>query len=196
LVGLKNTYYVDIMTQIAIYAILAIGLNIVVGFSGLLDLGYVGFYAAGAYTYAIFATSQANKFMPESLAIFPLSGNWFWLFLPISMLVAAVIGILLGLPVLRLKGDYLAIVTLGFGEIIRIVLNNLDKPINFNTQGASGNNSSSLFGMFNTPIHYYFISLTLLGLLLFFQVGWRFTSWASLGIHKKTNLPPELWAFL
>lgn len=169
LVGIQNSSFLDVMTQIAIYSILAIGLNIVVGFAGLLDLGYVGFYAAGAYIYAIFASSQANSFMPASMQIFPLSGKWFWAFLLISLVCSAIIGILLGLPVLRLKGDYLAIVTLGFGEIIRIILNNMDKPINFTNgpQGLVGIQPPILFGyVLNKPIHYYFIVLTLFALSL------------------------------
>lgn len=165
LVGIGNSYYLDVVTQAGIYAVLAIGLNVVVGFAGLLDLGYVGFYASGAYVYAIFATAQANNFIPASLATFPISGNWFWLFLLISMIVAAIIGVLLGLPVLRLRGDYLAVVTLGFGEIIRIVYNNLDKPVNI-TNGPKGLQPiqpPQLFGLtLSEPIHYYFIVLVLL----------------------------------
>ncbi len=165
LIGIENSYYVDVVTQVGIYAVLAIGLNIVVGFAGLLDLGYVGFYASGAYVYAIFATPQANNFIPASWATFPISGNWFWLFLVISMIVAAIIGVLLGLPVLRLRGDYLAIVTLGFGEIIRIVYNNLDKPVNI-TNGPKGLQPiepPKLFGIsLSGSIHYYFIVLALL----------------------------------
>lgn len=104
--------------QILIYIMLGWGLNIVVGLAGLLDLGYVAFYAVGAYSYALLAT----KVIPE---VFPTLGVWsFWICLPISGLLAAFWGILLGFPVLRLRGDYLAIVTLAFGEIIRLVLIN------------------------------------------------------------------------
>lgn len=101
---------VDIATLMLIYIMLGIGLNIVVGLAGLLDLGYVGFYAVGAYTYALLAE---------------YAGFGFWTALPIAGLMAATFGFLLGFPVLRLRGDYLAIVTLGFGEIIRIMLRNL-----------------------------------------------------------------------
>ena len=167
IIGRTNSYYLDILTQVGIYSVLAVGLNIVVGFAGLLDLGYVGFYAAGAYVYAIFASSQASNFMGSSWI--PVSGNSFWLFLLIGMAVAAVVGIILGLPVLRLKGDYLAIVTLGFGEIIRILLNNLDKPINI-TNGPKGIvpiEPPKLFGMtLSSPIHYYFIVLFVLVLTI------------------------------
>jgi len=104
--------------QILIYVMLAWGLNIVVGLAGLLDLGYVAFYAVGAYTYAIIATYV----IPATL---PALGPWaFWICLPIAGILAAFWGMLLGFPVLRLRGDYLAIVTLAFGEIIRLVLIN------------------------------------------------------------------------
>lgn len=163
IIGKTNSYYLDILTQVGIYSVLAIGLNIVVGFAGLLDLGYVGFYATGAYVYAIFASPQASNFLGKGWT--PVSGNYFWLFLIISMAVAALVGILLGLPVLRLKGDYLAIVTLGFGEIIRILLNNLDKPVNL-TNGPKGIISISppkLFNItLNKPTDYYFIVLFVL----------------------------------
>ncbi|MBT2373891.1 high-affinity branched-chain amino acid ABC transporter permease LivM [Pseudomonas fluorescens] len=101
---------VDIATLILIYVLLGLGLNIVVGLAGLLDLGYVGFYAVGAYTYALLS----HYF-----------GWSFWICLPLAGLMAATFGFLLGFPVLRLRGDYLAIVTLGFGEIIRLFLRNL-----------------------------------------------------------------------
>ncbi len=102
-------------TTILIYDLLGLGLNIVVGLAGLLDLGYIGFYAVGAYTYA---------FLME------FAGLGFWASLPLAGLSAAIFGLLLGFPVLRLRGDYLAIVTLGFGEIIRILLNNLTQFTN------------------------------------------------------------------
>ena len=100
------------------------GLNIVVGLAGLLDLGYVAFYAVGAYAYALLATSDPIKaFMAEWME--RASGRWaFWICLPVAGMLAAFWGILLGFPVLRLRGDYLAIVTLAFGEIIRLVLIN------------------------------------------------------------------------
>ena len=133
-VGIHNTFYLDVVTQIGIFSVLALGLNIVVGFAGLLDLGYVAFFAVGAYLWAIFGSSQANHFLGSG---FPLSPDLFFVFLFISIGVAAVAGVLLGLPVLRLRGDYLAIVTLGFGEVIRVLANNLDKPINL-TNGPQG----------------------------------------------------------
>jgi len=161
-VGLENTYYLDVITQVGIYVSLAIGLNIVVGFAGLLNFGFVAFYAFGAYFYAIFATSQAGNFIPAAIAHFPVSGNWFWLFLIFGALLSGLLGFLLGLPVLRLRGDYLAIVTLGFAEIIRILFNNMDKPINFTNgpKGLSPIQPPEFFGyMLNQPIHFYFIVL-------------------------------------
>ncbi|MEX0827560.1 MAG: hypothetical protein WD005_01270, partial [Haliea sp.] len=133
--GAINGYYLEIAIQIGIYVALALGLNIVVGFVGLLNLGFVAFFAIGAYLWAIFGSPQANEFI--SGGFFPLSPNWFFPFLLLSIAVGAVTGALLGLPVLRLRGDYLAIVTLGFAEVVRAVFNNLDKPINF-TNGPKG----------------------------------------------------------
>ncbi|MPZ77686.1 MAG: branched-chain amino acid ABC transporter permease [Deltaproteobacteria bacterium] len=133
--GAINGYYLEIAIQIGIYVALALGLNIVVGFVGLLNLGFVAFFAIGAYLWAIFGSPQANEFIAGGF--FPLSPNWFFPFLLLSIAVGALTGALLGLPVLRLRGDYLAIVTLGFAEVVRAVFNNLDKPINF-TNGPKG----------------------------------------------------------
>ncbi len=134
LIGAFNGYYLEIATQVGIFAALALGLNIVVGLAGLLDLGYVAFFAVGAYSWAIFGSPHANVIFGGG---FPLASWWFYGFLVAGLLVAAITGVLLGLPVLRLRGDYLAIVTLGFGEVIRVLANNLDKPINF-TNGPRG----------------------------------------------------------
>jgi branched-chain amino acid transport system permease protein len=111
-------YLFRVLDQAGIYILLALGLNIVVGYAGLLDLGYVAFYAIGAYSYALLASPQLGLHIP------------FWLVLPAAPFVAALFGVLLGFPTLRLRGDYLAIVTLGFGEVIRILLNNLDAVTN------------------------------------------------------------------
>ncbi len=119
--------WVRILDFALIYGMLALGLNIVVGFAGLLDLGYIAFYAVGAYTWALLASPQFGLHLP------------FWLIIPIGFVVAGFFGVLLGAPTLRLRGDYLAIVTLGFGEIVRIFLNNLDHPINI-TNGPVGIN--------------------------------------------------------
>ncbi len=106
-----NDYYRDIMTLTCMYVVLALGLNIIVGQAGLLNLGYVAFYAIGAYTYAILSTSYGLSFWPG---------------LVVGALTASSVALLLGMPILRLRGDYFAIVTLGLGEITRIVLNNWD----------------------------------------------------------------------
>jgi branched-chain amino acid transport system permease protein len=111
-------YMFRVLDQAGIYILLALGLNVVVGYAGLLDLGYVAFYAIGAYSYALLASPQLGIHIP------------FWLILPAAPLIAALFGVLLGAPTLRLRGDYLAIVTLGFGEVIRILLNNLDTITN------------------------------------------------------------------
>lgn len=140
--GVRNIFYLEVIFQISVFAALALGLNIVVGFAGLLDLGYVAFYAVGAYLWAFFGSQQyfvlhfAPGTQPSNLP-FLLPGDAFYLFLLLSIIVAAVAGIILGLPVLRLRGDYLAIVTLGFGEVIRVLANNLDKPLNI-TNGPQG----------------------------------------------------------
>jgi branched-chain amino acid transport system permease protein len=133
-IGTINGYYLEVATQVGIFAALALGLNIVVGLAGLLDLGYVAFFAVGAYLWAIFGSPQGNQIFGAG---FPLAPGWFFAFLVVGLAVAALTGVLLGLPVLRLRGDYLAIVTLGFGEVIRVLANNLDKPINL-TNGPKG----------------------------------------------------------
>jgi branched-chain amino acid transport system permease protein len=133
-IGAWNGYYLEVATQVGIFVALALGLNIVVGLAGLLDLGYVAFFAVGAYSWAIVGSPHGNVIFGHG---FPLSPWMFYPFLLVGLVVAAVTGILLGLPVLRLRGDYLAIVTLGFGEVIRVLANNLDKPINI-TNGPKG----------------------------------------------------------
>jgi branched-chain amino acid transport system permease protein len=120
-----GTAWVRITNLAILYILLSLGLNIVVGFAGLLDLGYIAFYAVGAYTYALLASPQFGIHLP------------FWVILPIGAAVACLFGVLLGTPTLKMRGDYLAIVTLGFGEIIRIFLNNLSDPVNI-TNGPKG----------------------------------------------------------
>lgn len=149
-----------------LYIMLALGLNIVVGYAGLLDLGYIAFFAVGAYTYALLGSPQFGLHWP------------FWVVLPLGALLACVFGVLLGAPTLRLRGDYLAIVTLGFGEIIRIFMNNLNAPVNI-TNGPQGismidplsigdfsfGKSHQLFGLEFTAVHlhyYLFLGFTLL----------------------------------
>jgi branched-chain amino acid transport system permease protein len=146
-----GTTWVRITNYAILYVLLALGLNIVVGFAGLLDLGYIAFYAVGAYTYALLASPQFNLHLP------------FWVILPIGAAVAALFGVLLGAPTLKLRGDYLAIVTLGFGEIIRIFLNNLSRPVNI-TNGPIGIATIDPFALggfrFTGPIMYYYVLLS------------------------------------
>ena len=130
--------WVRIMAIALLYVLLALGLNIVVGYAGLLDLGFVAFYAVGAYMYALLASPHLienfewiAKALPDGLHT-PI-----WLVIPLAAGLAAFAGVMLGMPVLKLRGDYLAIVTLGFGEIIRVLMNNLEHPVNI-TNGPRG----------------------------------------------------------
>ena len=156
-----GTAWVRIANFAILYILLALGLNIVVGFAGLLDLGYIAFYAVGAYTYALLASPHFDLHLP------------FWVILPIGAALAAFFGLLLGAPTLKLRGDYLAIVTLGFGEIVRIFLNNLSRPVNLTNgpQGVAGIDPfridgfdfaqyQTLLGLqFSGPIKYYYLLL-------------------------------------
>ena len=128
-----TAYQVNVMTTALMYVMLGLGLNIVVGLAGLLDLGFVAFYAVGAYTYGLLHLNY---------------GINFWIVLPFGGLLAATFGILLGFPVLRLRGDYLAIVTLGFGEIIRLVLENWGEF----SQGPSGISNIPRPGLFGIDL--------------------------------------------
>jgi branched-chain amino acid transport system permease protein len=129
---------VRIMAFALLYVLLALGLNIVVGYAGLLDLGFVAFYAVGAYMYALLASPHLAENFESFKAMFPNGLHTpIWIVVPAAALLAATAGVLLGTPVLKLRGDYLAIVTLGFGEIIRVFLNNLEQPLNI-TNGPRG----------------------------------------------------------
>ncbi len=142
--------WVRIADMALLYVLLSLGLNIVVGYAGLLDLGYVAFFAIGAYMFGLLSSPH----LPETFALF---ADWFpqgmhtplWIVIPAAAILAGFFGVLLGAPTLRLRGDYLAIVTLGFGEIIRVFLNNLDHPVNI-TNGPKGLiqiDSISFFGL-------------------------------------------------
>ena len=155
--------WVRILNFAMIYVMLALGLNIVVGFAGLLDLGYIAFYAVGAYMYALLASPHFNIHLP------------FWVILPMGAGLACIFGVLLGAPTLKLRGDYLAIVTLGFGEIIRIFLNNLNAPVNvtngpqgvnlidpFRINGFTFSQAGPILGIhFSGPQKYYYVLLLL-----------------------------------
>ena len=136
--GLAGNAWVRMLDFALLYIMLAVGLNIVVGYAGLLDLGYVAFYAVGAYLYALLSSPHLQENFAWIAAVAPDGlHNSIWLVVPLSAGLAALFGVLLGAPTLRLRGDYLAIVTLGFGEIIRIFLNNLNAPLNI-TNGPQG----------------------------------------------------------
>jgi len=167
-----GTTWVRIANLAILYVFLSLGLNIVVGFAGLLDLGYVAFYAVGAYTYALLASPHFNIHWP------------FWAVLPMGAAVAALFGVLLGAPTLKLRGDYLAIVTLGFGEIVRIFLNNLSQPVNI-TNGPQGiaridafrlgsidfSRTDTFLGLgFSGPVKYYYFLLVVLLAVIFVNV--------------------------
>src|ERR671938_175949 len=142
---LNNNYITTLLTTVCLYTMLGLGLNIVVGYAGLLDLGYAAFFAIGAYATAYLMTTHDLSF---------------WRMLPLGALLAALFGVIIGAPTLRLRSDYLAIVTLGFGEITRIAATNLDV-----TGGPSG-----LYGVpqptvgrlvLQTPLHYYYAMFVL-----------------------------------
>jgi branched-chain amino acid transport system permease protein len=171
-VGAYGQTWVRVLNTALLYVMLSLGLNIVVGFAGLLDLGYIAFYAVGAYLYALLASPHFGLHLP------------FWIILPTGFLVAGVFGVLLGAPVLKLRGDYLAIVTLGFGEIIRIFINNLNEPVNI-TNGPQGitlidpvrlgpisfSGTSRFAGFdFTSPVKYYYLLLILVLGIIFITV--------------------------
>ncbi len=162
-VAMGGQAWVRIVNFAILYIFLALGLNIVVGFAGLLDLGYIAFYAVGAYTWALLASPHFGLHWP------------IWAILPIGAGLACVAGVLLGSPTLKLRGDYLAIVTLGFGEIVRIFMNNLNAPVNI-TNGPQGitlidpvafgafkfSGNSQIFGFtISGPQKYYFLLVAL-----------------------------------
>ena len=169
--GLGHSW-VRVLAFALLYVMLALGLNIVVGFAGLLDLGYVAFYAVGAYLYALLASPHFGLHWPV------------WAVLPLGALVAGLFGVLLGAPTLRLRGDYLAIVTLGFGEIVRIFINNLNAPVNI-TNGPQGisqidpvriagvplSKTLEVFGIsFPSVYLYYYLFLALTLLIVFVSI--------------------------
>src|SRR5579859_1075033 len=157
------------------YIILALGLNIVVGFAGLLDLGYVAFFAIGAYTWGIVGSTQLTNVLNLAPIDAHLLSALFWPMLLVAALVAALFGVLLGAPTLRLRGDYLAIVTLGFGEIVPVVFLELDAYTN-GTNGIVGVRSPAFFGInwsIVTPVPYYYLILALIALTIFTNIRLR-----------------------
>jgi branched-chain amino acid transport system permease protein len=179
--------WVRILDFALLYILLALGLNIVVGYAGLLDLGYVAFYAVGAYMFGLLASPHLWETFPAFKALFPtgLHTPW-WVVIPLGAALAGTFGVLLGAPTLKLRGDYLAIVTLGFGEIIRVFVNNLDAPVNI-TNGPKGiaqideisifglslGKTGSLFGMEMpkvTNYYYLFLALVVFGVLICYRL--------------------------
>lgn len=160
---LLGTYLSEVTNNVGIYILMGLGLNIVVGFAGLLDLGYVAFFAIGAYTMAVLTSTGP-------LGLFGMS---FWLALPICVIVAALAGIMLGIPVLRMRGDYLAIVTLGFGEIIsRLAISDMLKPYVGGAQGILQIPKPSIGSLvFTKPELLYYVVLA--AVCLAFFVSWR-----------------------
>ena len=175
-----GNYWVRVLDFAMLYVMLALGLNVVVGFAGLLDLGYIAFYAIGAYVAALLSSPHLTTQFAWIAAIFPNGLHApIWLIVPVAMGLAALFGILLGAPTLRLRGDYLAIVTLGFGEIVRIFMNNLDRPVNITNgpQGITGidpihvagfnlSQTHTLFGFQFTTVYMYYYLFVLCALLV------------------------------
>lgn len=174
----RNPRDIDALTNAGLYVILALGMNVVVGFAGLLNLGYAGFFAIGAYSYGILASMQLQPIWSDSwlwlerigfvARVSPGNGlpdlvrfqfN-FWFMLPVGALIAALISVLIGVPTLRLKGDYLAIVTLAFGEIIPVIIRNTPAITN-GPAGLTGVRSPSLFGInfAHNPLPFYYLVL-------------------------------------
>ena len=172
-----GNFWVRMLDFALLYTLLALGLNIVVGYAGLLDLGYVAFYAVGAYMFGLLASPHLSDTFAGIKAIFPNGLHTpFWVVIPLGAALAGLAGVTLGAPTLKLRGDYLAIVTLGFGEIIRVFMNNLDRPLNI-TIGPKGlqqidpirmfgivdfGKPGSLFGIeFSSVTKYYYLFLVL-----------------------------------
>lgn len=169
-----GNYWVRVLDFAMLYVMLALGLNVVVGFAGLLDLGYIAFYAIGAYMAALLTSPHLSTQFAWIGALAPTGLHVpIWVVAPLAMALAALFGVILGAPTLRLRGDYLAIVTLGFGEIVRIFMNNLDRPLNITNgpQGITGvapakfggfdlSATHTLFGFqFNGVYQYYYLFL-------------------------------------
>jgi branched-chain amino acid transport system permease protein len=180
--------WVRILCNALLYMMLALGLNIVVGYAGLLDLGYIAFYAVGAYCFGLLASPHLTDTFDWFAKTFTHGLHMHvWLVLPVGAAVAGTFGVLLGAPTLRLRGDYLAIVTLGFGEIIRVFLNNLDAPVNI-TNGPKGIDTIDSIHMFGfdfgkdhtlwgiefhrvvMPSYYLFLALVVLSVLVCYRL--------------------------
>lgn len=179
--------WVRIIDTALLYVLLALGLNIVVGYAGLLDLGYVAFYAVGAYLFGLLASPHLAENFENFSVTFPNGLHFpFYVVIPLAAGLAGVVGMLLGAPTLKLRGDYLAIVTLGFGEIIRVFLNNLDAPVNITNgpKGISQIDSIRVFGLnlgqrleiggYELPpvtlYYYFFLALVILSVIICYRL--------------------------
>jgi branched-chain amino acid transport system permease protein len=163
-----GNYWVRVLDFALLYIFLALGLNIVVGFAGLLDLGYIAFYAVGAYCAGLLASPHLINSFAFIREAFPAGLHTsYFIILPLAALIAGLFGVLLGAPTLKLRGDYLAIVTLGFGEIIRIFLNNLDRPMNL-TNGPKGINGVEAVSVMGTSLgkQIHFLGLSIPSVIL------------------------------
>ncbi|GAB4250534.1 MAG: branched-chain amino acid ABC transporter ATP-binding protein/permease [Thermoleophilia bacterium] len=172
---IDSRYWVRIGATVAVYVILGVGLNVVAGFTGMLDMGFVAFYAIGGYTYAVLNSGQFDIHLG------------FWWTLPISVVVTTVIGVLVGIPSLRVRGDYLAIVTLSFFYITRLLIINLDRPVNI-TNGPNGitaiDRPEFLGFVFRSPQSYYYLIWGFALLVVFVAVRLQFSrtgrAWAGI----------------
>ncbi|MCE3248700.1 MAG: transporter ATP-binding protein [Geminicoccaceae bacterium] len=162
--AVPNDYVMGVIARICLYALLALGLNIVVGFAGLLDIGYVAFFGIGSYVYAFLSSPHFGLHLP------------FLLTLPIVVAATAVSGVIIGAPTLRVRGDYLAMVTLGFGEIVYLLLVNLDRPLNITggPSGIIGVDPPALAGLApGSNVEYYFLFLVFLAFAVLMSVRLR-----------------------
>jgi branched-chain amino acid transport system permease protein len=162
--AVPNDYVMGVIARICLYALLALGLNIVVGFAGLLDIGYVAFFGIGSYVYAFLSSPHFGLHLP------------FLLTLPIVVAATAVSGVIIGAPTLRVRGDYLAMVTLGFGEIVYLLLVNLDRPVNITggPSGIIGVDPPSLAGLVpDNNAEYYFLFLVFLAFAVLISLRLR-----------------------
>ena len=182
LISTTATNFGATMAQFAMVALIAIGLNVVVGQTGLLDLGYVGFYAVGAYVVALLTSPASPVWDSSDHGLF--SGPWAWIAcIPLAIVITGITGVILGTPTLRVRGDYLAIVTLGFGEIVRLLADNLKEVTNgpaglegilFPELGTSGDNPDGVFstqnnsGTLSYGIWWYWLALLLVVIVLLF----------------------------
>jgi branched-chain amino acid transport system permease protein len=162
----------EVLGTVMIFALLGLGLNIVVGYAGLLDLGYVAFFAFGAYATALLTGATLNTFTGSGPPAISADLN-FYIAIPIVMLMAAGVGLLIGAPVLRLRGDYLALVTLGLGEMVTVLITSpWLNPIVGGASGMRGVTDAGIIGFsFRDPKHFYYLGLAFVGLALF--VSWR-----------------------